>query len=64
MKKKKTKTKSVVSFALDDDVKAELEKKERHTVFVAAVVTASLGRCPVCQGEWPQATSETPTVDG
>jgi hypothetical protein len=57
--------KQVVSFALEPEVKKELLKHEKHTVFVAAVVTAALGRCPSCGGPWPhKPAAESKEGDG
>ena len=47
-----------MSFAVDPDVRERLMKLDKHTVFVAAVVTKSLGRCPTCGGSWPHKKSK------
>lgn len=44
----------IVSFTLDPETNACLNELDRHTVFVAQVVTAALGRCPCCNQHWPK----------
>lgn len=55
---KPTDKKQVVSFAMEPQAKRELLKHEKHTLFVAAVVAAALGRCPCCGGSWPRKDDE------
>ncbi len=52
------KKKKVVSFALDSEALDDLKRKEQYTLFIQAVVKASLGRCPVCDGRWPNKKTE------
>ena len=55
--------KQVVSFAISPEAKEDLLKLEKHTVFVAAVVTAAVGRCPSCGGLWPVKAEEAEAKD-
>lgn len=52
----------VVSFAMTVEGKRELLKIKNHTLFIKAVVAASLGRCPVCDNEWPKGIESEETV--
>ncbi len=60
MRKRQT---EVMSFAVDGDLKARLLELDHHTVFIRAVVSANLGRCPVCDGQWKRVKEEK-TDDG
>lgn len=58
--KSRTGKKVVISFAADPAVKAELSKLKKHTTYVSALVTASLGICPLCFNRWPAKPEDTP----
>jgi hypothetical protein len=45
--------KKVITFAIPEDQKKKLQKMEKYTIFIAAVVAKALGRCPTCGGKWP-----------
>lgn len=46
-------SKEVITFAIDPQIKKELQAMEKYTLFIGAVVSKAMGRCPVCHGRWP-----------
>jgi hypothetical protein len=47
-------SKEVITFAVDPATKKELQAMEKYTLFIGAVVSKAMGRCPVCNGTWPK----------